>query len=484
MTSTAPIAPSAELAVEDRATRWTRRLVPVALALAATLVYGLLGSQQFRTLVTHSWDLGIFTQLARAYGELRAPIVPIKGDGANLLGDHFHPILVLLAPVWWVWPSGEALLWTQAALLGGSAIPLTRLAIDRLGPVTGSVAGGAAVFSFGLQSAAAVQFHEIAFAVPLLALSLTALLRGRTVAAILWAAPLVFVKEDLGLTVAVLGGIIALRAREHRWGGLGLTCWGVGWFVLSTFVILPLLNTAGQYDYTDNLGSPLDVLGPPVKWVTVGMLLLSAGIIGARSPLILLMLPTLAWRFTGTVSFYWEWYWHYNAVLVPIALAALLDALGDRRTGRATALRRRDAPRPGPEVRTAAVAATAAATLLLGSQMPILDVLRPAKWEASWRAEPAAGALAAVPDDTVLAVDITLMAQAVPDHDVQWVHGSNQRVPDCVLVDVYAFSWGGKQLADVASWAGEEWGEAFETRYDEGGFVVACRDGVPRTQAT
>ena len=101
------------------------------LALLGALAYGLLGTQQFRNLVSRSWDLGIFTQLARAYGELRAPIVPIKGDAVNLLGDHFHPLLVLLAPVWWVWPSGEALLWAQALLLGISAIPLTRLAIDR-----------------------------------------------------------------------------------------------------------------------------------------------------------------------------------------------------------------------------------------------------------------------------------------------------------------------------------------------------------------
>src|SRR5690625_6881131 len=72
----------------------------------------------------------------------------------------------------------------------------------------------------------AVQFHEIAFAVPLLALSLTALLRGRVAATVAWAAPLVLVKEDLGLTVAVLGVIIALRQRSHRLEGAGLVCWG------------------------------------------------------------------------------------------------------------------------------------------------------------------------------------------------------------------------------------------------------------------
>ncbi len=452
-----------------------RRTVPIALAVLAALAYGLMGTQQLRVLAARSWDLGIFTQLLRAYGELRAPIVPIKGDAVNLLGDHFHPILALLAPVWWVWPSPAALLWTQAVLFGLSAIPITRLAIDRLGGGLGTLAGAAYVFSFGLQSAVSVQFHEIAVAVPLLAMSLTRLLRGRVHGAILWAAPLVFVKEDLGLTVALLGVLIALRHRSQRVEGAALAAWGVGWFVLATFVILPLLNTAGQYDYTGNLGSPLEVLWPPVKWMTVAMLLLAAGLIGGRSPLILLMLPTLAWRFTGTVEFYWDWYWHYNAVLMPIATAAMLDALGDRRTGRATAWLRRDAPLPSRTVRVTAVSVSAAVTLALGPLMPVVDVMRPALWEPSWRAEPAAEALEAVPDGAVLAVDITLMAQAVPDHEVQWLHGPNQRVPDCMLSDRYAFSWGGSPPQDPAAWAQDRWGVPYETVTEDGGFTVVCR---------
>ena len=452
-----------------------RLLVPALLALAGTLAYGLLGSQQFRNLVAQSWDLGIFTQLLRAYGELRAPIVPIKGDAVNLLGDHFHPLLALLAPVWWIWPSGEALLWTQALLFGISAIPLTRLAIDRLGVGLGTVAGAAYVFSFGLQSAAAVQFHEIALAVPLLAFSLTALLREKALAAALWAAPLVLVKEDLGLTVAMLGLVIALRGRQHRPLGALLASWGAAWFVLATFVILPALNTAGQYDYTDNLGSPLEVVWPPVKWLTVLMLLALAGGIGARSPLIWLMGPTLAWRFTGTVEFYWDWYWHYNAVLMPIALAAMLDALGDPRTGRATAWLRDRAPRPSATVRTVAVAASAAATLVLSSALPLLDVVRTDRWELTWRAPAAEAALDAVPDGSVLAVDITLLAPAVTDHEVQWLHGPNERVPDCVLVDRFNFSWNGTPPPEASIWAQQRWGTAYETVFEESEFVVSCR---------
>jgi uncharacterized membrane protein len=434
--------------------------------------------QQWQNLASRSWDLGIFSQLAKAYSELRAPIVPIKGDDVNLLGDHFHPILVLLGPIWSAWPSPLSLLWTQAALFGLSAIPLTRLAIDRLGAPMGSVLGFAYMFSFGLQSAADVQFHEIAFGVPLLAFGLTALLRGRLVATLAWIAPLVFVKEDLGLTVLVIGAVLALRFPAQRLAGIALSCWGVGWFLLSTFVILPALNTDGQYDYTGNVGSLWDVFVPGDKWVTGFMLLTVAGLIGARSPLIWAMAPTLAWRFTGTVEFYWDWYWHYNALLMPIAVTALLDALGDQRTGEATSLLRTDAPRPRLLTRWVAVAASLAVTLALGSQMPALSAIQPSQWKVTWRAGPAREAIDAVPEGTVVASDITLMAQLVPEHDVQWVHGPNTRVPDCVLLDQAAFSWQGPAPADAAQWAADTYRVSYALVMDDGGFQVACRPGV------
>ncbi|WP_239205047.1 DUF2079 domain-containing protein [Brachybacterium sp. ACRRE] len=486
--STDPAPSDLAHAPSDRPARRPARLVAaVLLGVLGAAAYGLRGVQQWRGLEASSWDLAIFSQLARAYSELRAPIVPIKGDGFNLLGDHFHPILVLLGPIWAAWPSPLALLWTQAVLFGISAVPLTRLAIDRLGWGAGLLAGAAYLFGFGLQAAADVQFHEIAFAVPLLAFSLSALVRGRMPAAIAWAAPLVLAKEDLGLTVAVLGLVIALRDPRVRRAGLALATWGALWFVLSTFVILPLLNPAGHYDYGGNLGSPLDVLGPAEKWLTVLMLLLAAGVIGARSPLILAMLPTLAWRFAGNVEFYWGWYWHYNAVLMPIALAAMLDALGDGRDRRGLrdlaesqprASRRRGSRPARGLVRWTAVGASAAVTLMLGSAMPLVNLARESAWEPSPRTAAAEGALAAVPRDVVVASDITLMARVVPSDDVQWVHGTNTRVPDCVLVDREAFSWGGQDPGDAASWASGNYGSTFESRYAQDGFEVACQPGV------
>ena len=70
-----------------------------------------------------SWDLAIFSELAKAYAHFQTPIVPVKGDGYNLLGDHFHPILILLGPIWRLFPTPLSLLITQDLLLAFSAWP-------------------------------------------------------------------------------------------------------------------------------------------------------------------------------------------------------------------------------------------------------------------------------------------------------------------------------------------------------------------------
>ena len=51
---------------------------------------------------------------------------------------------------------------------------------------------------------------------PLLAMSLVALVRERWVPALAWALPLVFVKEDMGLTVVVIGALVGAGVPEEH----------------------------------------------------------------------------------------------------------------------------------------------------------------------------------------------------------------------------------------------------------------------------
>jgi uncharacterized membrane protein len=179
------------------------------IALATFIAYDTISVFKYLRLDPGSWDLGIFTEYIKQLAHLHAPVVPIRGAGFNLLGDHFQPIVGLLAPFFRVFPTPETLLVAQALFTAASVIPVCRAAQELLGIWASRGIGLAYGFSWGLQQMVNFDFHEIAFAVPLLAFSLSALVRRRPRPAILWALPLVFVKEDQGFTVAAIGLVMA-----------------------------------------------------------------------------------------------------------------------------------------------------------------------------------------------------------------------------------------------------------------------------------
>lgn len=455
-----------------------RRQPPAALiiALLVTVLYTVYSVAQWNRLDTPSWDLGIFTQLAKAYAGFDAPIVPIKGDGFNLLGDHFHPLLVLLGPAYAFFPSGLTLLVVQNILIGLSVLVIARLGIRRLGTVPGSCLGAAYGLSWGLQTAVAAQFHEIAFAIPLLALALEATINGRLRAAVVWAGLLVFVKEDLGLTVAAIGLVIALRYKDRI--GLWLAAWGIGWLLLSVAVILPFLNSGGQYDYSDRidvrgmLADPVDALvtifSAGAKYETVGLLLLAGGFLFLRSPLTLIMVPTLAWRFVSGNDVYWGPEWHYSAVLMPVLFAALIDAIETSRRSRRRWVRAANA---------VVVPAVAVVALLLLPTQPLGDLADPDTFRQSERWETAHRVADLFPAGASVESGVLLMPYLVPDTEVFWL-GNDNPPPDYLIVDNQDWSWGPTHPENAVAHAEETYpGSSYELIFQEDGYQVVRRAG-------
>ncbi|GAB3880990.1 hypothetical protein GCM10029964_036300 [Kibdelosporangium lantanae] len=206
--------------------------------------YAMLSITNHLGLRTTGFDLGIFEQAVRGYAHLRAPVSELKGPGYVLLGDHFHPILALLAPLYRLFPSPITLLVAQAVLIGVSAVPVARLALGRFGVVTGVAITVAYGLSWGLQTAADFDFHEVVFAVPLMAFAIECLLGERWRAAVCWAAPLVLVKEDLPITLAAIGVYLVLKGQRR----LGLWVFGLSLaaFVLTITVVIPSMNPVGS----------------------------------------------------------------------------------------------------------------------------------------------------------------------------------------------------------------------------------------------
>ena len=324
--------------------------MPWLIAAAVFACYAAISGYRYLRLASTSWDMGIFTEYVKRYAHLQAPIVDARAPGMNLLGDHFHPVVAVLAPFFRLFPSPLTLLIAQALLAALSVIPVTRAAQQLLGTAAGRAIGVAYGLSWGLQQMIDNDFHEIAFAVPLLAFSLSALVRGRVRAAVLWALPLVLVKEDQGFTVAAIGLLIAFGYR-HRIAGLVLAAWGLAWSLVAITVLIPHFSPTHAYLYW-SLGGNLSGSGhraslagllhqvfasSDVKLPTLVMILLPTAFLALRSPIVLAVLPSLALRFIATNSAYWSTQWHYNATVMPIVFLAAIDGMSRIRAARAAA---------------------------------------------------------------------------------------------------------------------------------------------------
>lgn len=461
-----------------------RLLAASTIALVSFAALGWISWWQWQTLTAPSWDLGIFTQLADAYAHGRAPIVEIKGPNFNLLGDHFHPILVLLAPPYWLWPSPLTLLLVQDALFALSAAALCWRSWQLTSPAVAISCGLILALAWPPQTAVASQFHEIAFALPLLVFGLTAYLAGHYRAAAIWIGALVFVKEDLGLTVVAFALVLAYRAFQRRRAGAphrelariatATALWGLCWFVLTITVILPALNPHGGYDYTGNLadGGIAALVTPAIKWALIALLAITCGVVGLSSPLIILTLPTLAWRFAGNVEFYWWIGWHYDVILLPILLTALLEATAP------SSLLGRHLPQWRGAVRTGALLLSAASSLLVFSHLPLLHtppsaLSNPTTIARQQAANEIHTLVASHNDGTKVRVasDAAMLARLVDVATVSWI-GDARTIPDLVVIDE---RWGYQGPQDVAARAEAYYGVKYREVYQSHGLRVAAR---------
>lgn len=337
-------------------------LVVTLLCLGDYLIRGIGEQYSYRTT---GFDLGIFDQAVRAYSHFQAPMVALKGPGYNVLGDHFHPIIALLSPLYWIWDSPYMLIIAQAFLMA-SAIPVIYRFARR--HQFSSWLALLLCLAYGLgwpvQALIDFDFHEIAFATPILAFSLDAYDRRDDRSLIIWSILLLGVREDMGVIVALVGILRLLRDirkpeitdTRRRQVGIGLSAIGAVTYYLTTSVVIPHFAHGGQFAYGsqfDSLGNSIGqaslnsikdplkplrlMVQPQAKLVTLRYLLLPFLFLSLRSRYVILALPLIAERFLNSRSNLWHPYFHYNALPWLILTFALIDSM--RRLGLTSASR-------------------------------------------------------------------------------------------------------------------------------------------------
>ncbi|MEU4272351.1 DUF2079 domain-containing protein [Streptomyces sp. NPDC026092] len=391
-----------------------------------------LGLQSWTALRVTGFDLGIFDQAVRAYAHFELPRSPIKSvhhefpPDFTLLGDHFTPLLALLAPLYWVWDDPRSLILAQALLFAVGVPVVRRIARHCFAGAAPAVARRAADVSglgyalgWPLLNSSYTGFHEVAFAVPITLLMLERGLARRYGGAALWAVALCLVKEDMGLVVGAFGLVLAVRAHRDRRAsgravgravGIALLLGGplvvglvVGWF-------LPAMGSPpGYYWSYGRLGADggealLTVLTEPwvlaevaftpsVKVLMLAWILGTLAFLPLGSPTLLLAVPLLAERMLSDNPNHWPVVNHYDAFLWPILLTAALETLG-RLHGR----------KWGVRLSVGAVTLSTAAALVAGLGLPF----NPGSWQPRPDKRALARAAELIPDGATVEADNTV----------------------------------------------------------------------------
>jgi uncharacterized membrane protein len=378
------------------------------------LVYVALSVSRVSQYKANAYDLGIFDQVVRHYAHFQAPIVSLKGPGFNVWGDHFHPVLMLLAPLYWVWDDIRVLLIAQAALIALSVWVVHRYALRHFDRRTSDFAAIAYALGWPLQAMADFDFHEVAFAVPLLAVAIDALDRQSDRALLLSCAGLLVVREDMGLVVLCIG-LLRLALRRPRWPGLVLAAAGPLVFVVVTQLVIPHFNQNGRFPYWTYVAlgpdlphtllfmvsHPLSTVAlffvPGIKTVTLLCLLVPVAMLALRSPFVLLAVPLIAEYFLTQRPNLWEPHFHYGATVWPTIFLAAIDG--------AVRFKLPERARVWPVVRLLVIALPVIGTLTSGGLYPVHRLLDGEAFEITDHMEGQAEVVDAIPPGTCVVAD-------------------------------------------------------------------------------
>jgi Predicted membrane protein (DUF2079) len=264
-------------------------------------------------------------------------------------------------------------------------------------------------------SAAAFDVHETGLGAPVMAGLCFGLLERRCWLTVTCAFALLFVKEDLGVTVAV-AGLIWWRLAGDRRTGLLLVAAGLAGAALAFAVVLwtnPEHTSPYLQFLTGASGNAQGLPGIAVtgghRWEPALLFAATAGIVGLRSPIAALALPTLAWRALSSNEAYWQTYFHYDVLLVPIAAFALLDVVSRPNPRKAWAVAVRI-------VGLSAMAIAAGLGVVKAGTWPILD---PSTYRPSERLQAAAALGRLVPPGDAVAAQQELGPELIARLDVR-----------------------------------------------------------------
>ncbi len=286
--------------------------------------------------------IDLATQTQTIWGYSHFEVIPNTVIGIpNLLGDHFNPMLMVLAPLFWIWNSAGVLLVAQGVLLALAGVPIFIWGAERLGVVAGLAFQASFYLYWGILAGVLFDFHHVVFGVVSVSWALYATVTRRNILLAIAVVVAMLSREDVPLTLIGLGFYIFLVQRRFVLGA-ALMVVNATWFGLLLKAIMPSLGgVAYRHWLYPQLGpgpgtAALHVLRDPIDSVKLlftpaiklRIWLASFGnwlFLPLLSPLVLVALPAFFERFWSDSPDFWTFHMQYSMQAAPILAFAAVD---------------------------------------------------------------------------------------------------------------------------------------------------------------
>ncbi len=313
---------------------------------AFAVLFSALALNRHAAFETNGFDLGNVNQAVwnSAHGRLLAftNMAPLE----NRLALHVEPILLLLVPFYWLgWGSPQLLLVVQATVVSLGALPLFLIARPKIGGWGALLLATAYLLYPALEAAEMFDFHAVALAPTFLLFAIYYLQRGFgkipppkfIIRYSLFIILALACKEDMGLVVAMLGLLIALKYRRRK-PAAALFFGGLAWSLTAILLVQPHFAAGGNIQSGRYAWLASALTQPALLWEhfrAVNLpryfwrLFAPTGGLALLSPLMLLpILPSLAINLLSDFGFMWRpEEFHYAAPMAPFVFLAVLETI-------------------------------------------------------------------------------------------------------------------------------------------------------------
>jgi uncharacterized membrane protein len=205
---------------------------------------------RYANFVSEVIDLHYFHQAVWQLSEFKNPYIwGLDQPSFAVWGQHFSPILIFLAPFYWIGKDPGFLMFIQALVVISGALPIYLIGKEHLKARSIGLSLGFAYLAFGgLQFGFAYGFHEIMFFPTLFLWAYYFYLRKKVKSYYIFVLLSLFVKEEVAFIVGAWSIYLLVVKRDKRFGLTTLAI-AFAWYLLCFHIIFPRLSPGGEFGF-------------------------------------------------------------------------------------------------------------------------------------------------------------------------------------------------------------------------------------------